>query len=89
MNLVIQSPDVYMLPIRTPTYPRHWTPHLPHCYALLSTLPLPYSHRPIVRARHDEFNPGTTCHRPVEGVDDPTVRRNFFDALTGGDVCED
>lgn len=78
-----------MLPVRAPTHPRHRTSHLPHRHALLRPLAaLPHLDRPVVRARHDELHTRPACHRPVERIDDPSVCTDFFDPLTGGDVCQ-
>lgn len=90
VNLVVQRPNVDVLPVRAPAHTRHRTPHLPHRHALLAPIPisLPNLDRPVVRARHDEFHPRPARHRPVEGIDNPTVRADLFDALTSGDVRE-
>lgn len=86
MNLIVQRGHVHMLPVRTPTYARHWTPEFPDCDALFASLAVPYSHRSVVRTGRDELDARPACHHPVEGVYDPAVSVDLLDALPGGDV---
>lgn len=88
MNLVVQRPDIHVLPVRTPAYRGDWTSYVPHRNALFVPFAFPHSDRPVVRARRDEFDPCTTRHRPVKGVNDSTVRTDFFNALAGSDIRE-
>ena len=85
MNLIVDGANVHAVSVGAPAYRRDWAPNLEIGHRVLLGLvsSFPDFHRSVIRASRDELNSRTSCHCPVDGVDDFAVGAYSSEFLSG------
>ena len=91
MDFVVQSANVQIRAIRTPTHSGNGAAKLERRNSLLARFvtALPNLHRTVVTACGQQLGPSAARHSSVQGVDDSAMCTDFSRSLTGGNIRVD
>ena len=88
VNLVIQSPSIYIRPIRTPTNRSNRTSEFKNRNRLFNTFisTFPNSHRPIITRRSYQLRPCTPSNRSIQRIYNPTMSTKSPSSLPRSEI---